>query len=427
MKSTSSRTSGLSDCIFFLKKGLFYLMLFIIKLDPIYSISLLILFFYHLFTNFIGFKIILTIIIYLPNQINPLFGKSFPPIKVYCYNISKRWMPDNKFIKKLIYYPDSKEFQFFNEIEVHRELLLSPILTYNPNEASLFYVPIYPFACKSNEQLLNITALIKELRQLGPWYDRKHGTDHIITSGFDPIYAGSPISREFYYGTMIICTPFPVVGRSWSNWYHQRNVIIPFVSFFPNYPFENVDWEKKRKNTVFIAHTYHTSNKSSIIRRKITKAVEKVKKHDIIIFTRHSKKIIETVKQLPKHYIDSDFCICPRGDVPTAKRSFDASYFGCIPVFISDDIVYPFSGNLLNYSTFSLQIKEKDVDKIPEILENFSQSQIKQMRKRLREAAKVFRFRPGEKPRIGEAFWAISWMWYIRHIYHLQFDFKYYT
>lgn len=399
-------------------------MIDILNLNMIYLVSVLIVLLCHIFMNFFCIQINVVFNIFFQST-NSFFTANFPPIKIYCYNLSKRWMPNNKYIKDLMYYPDSKEYQFFIEIEVHRELLLSPILTYNPNEASLFYVPIYPFACKSNEHLKNITDLIKELQQIGPWYDRKHGTDHIITSGFDPVYAGCPISREFFFGTMIVCTPFPVARDSWTKWNYQRNVVIPFVSYFPNYPFEDVNWERKRKNTVFIAHTYHTSNKSSILRRKITKAVEKVKRHDIILFTRHSKTIIETVKRLPKHYIDSDFCICPSGDVPTAKRSFDATYFGCIPVYISDDIVFPFSGNLLNYSTFSIWIKEKDVDKIPEILENITQTQIYRMRRELKKAARVLHFRPGGKPRIGEAFWAISWMWYIRHLYHLQFDFKY--
>ena len=181
------------------------------------------------------------------------------------------------------------------------------------------------------------------------------------------------------------------------------------------------------KNTVFIAHTYHTSNKSAFVRCKISEAVKKVKRIDLILFTRHSQRIVDTVKKLPLHFMNSDFCICPRGDVPTAKRLFDAVYFGCIPVFVSDEIVFPFSGNFLDYSSFSLRIKEKDVDRIPEILESYSQDQIAQMRKELKKAAEIFRFRLGETPRIGEAFWAISWMWYIRHLYHLQFDFKYYN
>lgn len=107
-------------------------------------------------------------------------------------------MPDSDFVKKLMFYPDSKEFQFFIEVEVHRELLLSPIITKNPEEADLFYVPIYPFACKVNEHLKSITDLISELRQIGPWYDRKQGTDHIITSGYDPIYVDSPLKDEFW-------------------------------------------------------------------------------------------------------------------------------------------------------------------------------------------------------------------------------------
>lgn len=96
-------------------------------------------------------------------------------------------------------------------------------------------------------------------------------------------------------------------------------------------------------------------------------------------------------------------------------------HFGCIPVYLSDNVALPYSGNLLDYSKFSIRIPQGDVN-----LESYSQEEIYRMRKELRKCALTYLFRLGEPPRVGEGFWAISWMWYTRHIYAQQFDYKYY-
>lgn len=156
------------------------------------------------------------------------------------------------------------------------------------------------------------------------------------------------------------------------------------------------------------------------------KLLKKMPNNDIFIFTRSPNDVITSVQKLPPHYMDSDFCICPKGDNPIAKRNFDGPHYGCIPFYISDDLVLPFAGNLLNYSKFSIRIPESEINRIPEILGNYSQEEILEMRKELKKCAKMYLFRLGEAPRVGEGFWAISWMWYIRYQYNLQFDFKYY-
>ena len=37
------------------------------------------------------------------------------------------------------------------------------------------------------------------------------------------------------------------------------------------------------------------------------------------------------------------FCACPEGDSPSAKRQYDAILTGCIPVIVSDDLMYAYS------------------------------------------------------------------------------------
>ena len=39
----------------------------------------------------------------------------------------------------------------------------------------------------------------------------------------------------------------------------------------------------------------------------------------------------------------ADFCPCPEGDSPSAKRQYDAVIAGCVPVVASDDALWAFS------------------------------------------------------------------------------------
>ncbi|KAH0785195.1 Exostosin family protein [Histomonas meleagridis] len=322
-----------------------------------------------------------------------------------------------------MYYPNSREFQFFVEIELHRELLLSPIITNDPEEADFFYVPIYTFACIFNEKLQNVTDLIKELRSIGPWYDRHNGADHIMVTGFETPYGNCPLRQSVTSDNFIIASPNPQSWISWQSWHGQRNIIVPFVSYFPEYPFDQVQWNIPRKHTAFIAQTYTISSKGNkVIRTEISNQMRKLKRGNLVMFNRYTNQIVETVASLPKHMQNSDFCICPGGDLPFPKRFFDATYFGCIPVIISNEAVPPFADLLLDYSKFSLRIPEENVTQMAEILESFSQERIQEMRNELKLAAKTFRFRLGSPPVVGEAFWAFTWMLYIRYMYHEQFN-----
>ena len=58
------------------------------------------------------------------------------------------------------------------------------------------------------------------------------------------------------------------------------------------------------------------------------------------------------------------FCACPEGDSPSAKRQYDAILTGCIPVIVSDDLMYAYSTEnqgTLNPADFSVQLSEKSV------------------------------------------------------------------
>ncbi len=55
--------------------------------------------------------------------------------------------------------------------------------------------------------------------------------------------------------------------------------------------------------------------------------------------------------------LDSLFCLVPRGNTPWTRRLFDAIMSGCIPVVLSNAIVFPFESDL-DWSLFTLKLPE---------------------------------------------------------------------
>lgn len=361
-----------------------------------------------------------------PHDLILLFDRQhFPPIKIYCYNLSSKWRPFNDYISKTHYNPMNSNFQFFIEIELHRELLLSPILTQNPEEADFFFIPVYIYSVllSQNFSRFNFPELFAELRSLGPWFDKKNGADHLLCSGLDLIWLSQEAIKPLFQTKIIVNAVSPSLKHDWVHYEYKRNVVLPYVSYFPNYNPDQVDWNKPRQNSVFLGLSTKTKKE---FRSRLIKITEKVPKSIVVDFhTRDDNVLMTILSNLPKYYMNSDFCVCPKGDSSVSKRIYDASLFGCIPVFIADDVYLPFSGDILDYRKFTIHIPEKEMHRIPEILSKYTQDDILQMRNELYKAAKMFRYRLNEPPRLGESFWAISWMWYIRFLYTQQFDFKY--
>ncbi|EXB64088.1 putative glycosyltransferase [Morus notabilis] len=104
---------------------------------------------------------------------------------------------------------------------------------------------------------------------------------------------------------------------------------------------------------------------------------------------------IQVHEQFPKgvSYQDmmrkSKFCLCPSGYEVASPRVAEAIYAECVPVLISDGYIPPFS-DVLDWSSFSVEIKVKDIPKIKEILMGISTQQYLRMQKRVKQVQRHF-------------------------------------
>jgi hypothetical protein len=76
------------------------------------------------------------------------------------------------------------------------------------------------------------------------------------------------------------------------------------------------------------------------------------------------------------------FALCPRGISTSSIRLFEALKAGCVPVIISDSLVLPEGPN---WKDFAIFVPEKDIKKIPEIL-NKNEAAFAEMSRNARDA-----------------------------------------
>ena len=72
-----------------------------------------------------------------------------------------------------------------------------------------------------------------------------------------------------------------------------------------------------------------------------------------------------------------------------SPRIVEAIYYDCIPVIIADGFVLPFS-DVLDWDAFSIQVKEKDIPRLKEILLDVPMAKCEELQGRIREVKRHF-------------------------------------
>lgn len=86
---------------------------------------------------------------------------------------------------------------------------------------------------------------------------------------------------------------------------------------------------------------------------------------------------------------NSQFCLLLRGTTGWTFRTSDVIYSGCIPVFLVD-MALPYYHEIINYSSFSVLIEERHVEKLEETLLGITDEVMDIMQLRLLKVRKAF-------------------------------------
>lgn len=283
--------------------------------------------------------------------------------------------------------------------------------TDDPNEADFFYLPIVRDVefrvekLKHNNKKPSLTehALLRALEKndTAPWrklfgvtdhfWHRNGGADHIIVMPAPVTNLRHESSRRgfFHYMPQLHAPIFLNIeySRSFVSEYPMcaqfKNIVMPYPSVDPAVISGHVKRNKKLTAEVSPGLELELASNSSaepgrygkslllfyrggnhgecmVIRQALTRLMV-----DLVGKGKAGKGGgLSTATKHKTGYLNSVFCPVPVGDSPSSKRMYDAMHVGCIPVILSDDLVWAYSsatGGSLQPQLFSITMPQKVV------------------------------------------------------------------
>jgi hypothetical protein len=311
------------------------------------------------------------------------------------------------------YHPFSMHAQFSTELLV-REILTHPdscLRTYDPEQASLFYVPYLPSMefhagargrPPSFKTSKYANAILRALEgDYQPWTDhfgltpkywqRRNGSDHILVFS-EPLQGLTHPKKKrgnyhFVHTQKQLAPPIVVsveLSTTFVNMYPscaQKNILMPYPITDGRY--FNGDLDKEARWAIQNRSLDSIDSKSSPVlvaekdpvgtladARPIAQWYragvhgECVPLRAALQQNYKCTPSFPSFKRTPTTYPlgmrMATFCPCPGGDTASAKRMFDAVLAGCIPIILSHDFVWPLSDEfepemLIKVSDFALR------------------------------------------------------------------------
>ncbi|KAL4856586.1 DNA-directed RNA polymerase II subunit RPB2 [Chlorella vulgaris] len=306
------------------------------------------------------------------------------------------------------------------ETGLHEMLLQSEHRTLDPSEADYFYVPvysrclIYPVAFATDfpyfhggpaaSRIGAATNLLLEvfhwIRSHHPWWDRSGGRDHIILSVHDEGSCWIPAALRpaiilSHWGR----TDFPHISQtSFGPDNYSLNITHPVwqpeghlgkLGAFPCY-------DPRKDLTVPLMWSPNKYGSSPLLgaptrERHILAFFKGRVMEDKPAYSRGTRQFLAKMTRdnnwWGKHRIHVGDAM-PKGNISESvsySEALASSVFcfslmgeGCIPVLIHDE-VEPSWNSLLAVETYSVRIAHKDMERVPEILRDFSEEEIARM------------------------------------------------
>ena len=332
--------------------------------------------------------------------------------RIFVYDLPRRFNKElSRKYKRCIKDQYGTEVLFYEELVADKNLYR----TTNPEIADFYFVPVYGecFLWQyemlkkqgreksfdlTNQLYLDALNIIKQY----PYWNRSGGRDHIFVF---PGARGPTIFKDWeqHIKSAIFLTP---EGDRKANYFNTwKDIVIPglesdqtFVSPESRRDLEN-EFATPKKFLAFFRGTINHRDGwaySRGLRPRLQKLL--ANESDVIYDTKHSTCDRKCYR---REMSQSKFCLNPLGWTPWTLRFYQALMVRCVPVMIADDIEFPYE-NEIDYSEFSLKIREKDVDNIVEFLRGISDEDLQ---RRLEAIDKVWlKFTYQKPPQPGDAF-----------------------
>ncbi|CAK7337120.1 unnamed protein product [Dovyalis caffra] len=307
--------------------------------------------------------------------------------------------------------------QFVTEILVHNRILNHKCRTKDPNNATAFYIPFYVgLAVGKFLWLKNSSAKERDFHcemmlkwvQDQPYFQRNEGWDHFLTMG--RISWDFRRSKDEDWGSSCIYKPGM---RNITRLLIERNpwdyfdVGVPYpTGFHPRSDNDIVQWQdfvrnRNRKNLFCFAGAKRSKIKNDF--RGLLLNHCRNESDSCRVVDCAGSKCSNGTSTILEAFLDSAFCLQPRGDSFTRRSIFDCMIAGSIPVlFWNRSAYYQYEWFLpaepQSYSVFIDRNAVKNgTISIRTVLESYSEDEIRRMREKVIEFIPKFVYaRPQE-------------------------------
>lgn len=334
-------------------------------------------------------------------------AKGSKPIRFYVHKLSKRFDAES-LVKK---HKKCEGFQWSNDLKFLRHVQ-DGRMTEQPSEADFFLVPFlskcwFNFEAKYKVDAMerDFKSLVEDLQTTEAWKKWPDRHLFIFSSGVGPTLA--PGWRKVRRGIFILAEG----DRSAGFYESGRDIVIPGVGKATKGQVSIKDVHRPRsllatfRGTLIRGHARDGVGKSVYCRSLLRQALLNLAKDrkDVEINDRRYTDDQGTLdkKSYKKELADSTFCIIPRGLTPWTSRLFDAIALDCIPVILSNAIVFPYERSI-DYTRFTIKLPESWAGRLWAVLENIPKKEVHDLQVRVRAAAPLFLGRGPIEAIVGE-------------------------
>ncbi|KAG6411294.1 hypothetical protein SASPL_129374 [Salvia splendens] len=294
--------------------------------------------------------------------------------------------------------------QFSLELIYHRRMLNYRCRTSDPQSATAFYIPFY-LGLAIEKSIFNKTSteadrdhhckMLLNWASDQPLFQRSGGWDHFITLGriswdFRRSRISDWGSSCFYLPQMRNITRLLIEANPWDHF----DVAVPYpTGFHPASTADVRSWQdfaRSRNRTKLFSFAGATRGyikndfRGVLLNQCYSEPVS------CRVVDCGGSKCAKGSSAILEAFLDSDFCLQPRGDSFTRRSIFDCMVAGSIPVFFWYRTAYLqykwfFPGERESYSVFIHRNEVKNGTSIVSVLSKISKEKVKEMREKVIE------------------------------------------
>ncbi|KAK9072824.1 hypothetical protein SSX86_009259 [Deinandra increscens subsp. villosa] len=261
-------------------------------------------------------------------------------------------------------------------------------VTKEPKQAHLFYIPfssrmleekLYVPDSQSQENLVQyLKSYLDLISGKYNFWNRTGGSDHFFVACHD----WTPYITKKYMGSCIRAMCNSDVKNEGFNL--GKDVSLPETAVRSDKnPLKQLGGQpaSQRTTLAFFAGRMHGDVRPILLQHWGNKDP------DMKIFGKLPKS--KNINYYVQYMKTSKYCICAKGYEVSSPRVVEAIFYECVPVIISDNFVPPFF-EVLNWESFAVFVKEKDIPNLKNILVSISETRYLVMQERVKKVQQHF-------------------------------------